>query len=257
MLAAEDVGAAVYNKYCTSCHGENGDANTSASRALNPMPRDFTRADFENSLTPERIIDAVRNGRPGTAMVGWQKRLSDKQIEAVSVYVRQRFAQPLQSKQCAICHSDNDRIERGKEIYQTRCYFCHGYDGRARTQAAQYLSPPPKNLHRAPRSSLALKQVIAEGRKGTAMMAFAKVLSEIEIDAVVSYITTTFLLSAQISTSARYHSSENGWLDGLHPLHDRPVGALSAGYLIKYGCVSCHQTENSVKTLVWHSQSDQ
>ena len=84
-VASNNTGAVVYNKYCAPCHGENGDANTLASRALNPTPRDFIQADFVNTLTPERVIDAVRNGRPGTAMVGWQKRLTDGQIEAVAV----------------------------------------------------------------------------------------------------------------------------------------------------------------------------
>ena len=32
-----------------------------------------------------------------------------------------------------------ERHERGRAIYNFRCYFCHGYSGDARTLAATYL----------------------------------------------------------------------------------------------------------------------
>ena len=141
-----DDGAAVYNKYCAPCHGQDGDARTLASQALNPMPRDFTQADFVNDLTRDKVVNTVRYGRPGTAMVGWQKRLSNAQIEAVADYVRQRFAKPETLNQCTNCHGAENSLALGEKVYQERCYFCHGYDGKAQTEAARYLSPPPRKF---------------------------------------------------------------------------------------------------------------
>ena len=37
-------GKDVYQRFCLSCHGENGDGRGYSSQWLNPQPRDFTRA---------------------------------------------------------------------------------------------------------------------------------------------------------------------------------------------------------------------
>ena len=36
------------------------------------------------------------------------------------------------------------RHQQGREIYNYRCYFCHGYSGDAKTLASSYLDPPPR-----------------------------------------------------------------------------------------------------------------
>jgi len=243
--SAESDGAALYNKYCTPCHSENGDANTAASRALNPMPRNFTQADFVNDLTRERVIDTVRSGRPGTAMVGWQRRLSDLQIEAVSDYVRQRFGGETKPWQCLSCHGERDTYSLGEEIYQARCYFCHGYDGRANTEAAQYLSPSPKNLHTLSLSLSDLTNAIGQGKEGTAMMSFAKSLSAAEIAAVAVYVDEAFSSPQAGSNSASYHSVENGWPEA-------SLQNFSSADLIKSdACLTCHEAKIPGQTLTW------
>lgn len=243
---AEDLGVKVYDKYCTPCHGENGDANTAASRALNPMPRNFTEADFINDLTRKRVIDAVTNGRPGTAMVGWQKRLSAKQIEAVSDYVRERFAHgESQSQQCSTCHNETDHDALGERVYQTRCYFCHGYDGRANTEAAQYLSPAPRNLRGLTMSLTALSEVISAGKVGTAMMPFANTLSDREIEAVARYIDKRFVKRKVEHVVESYHSVKNGW--------SFAYGSKFAGIAKSDACLTCHEAKKPTTGLVWQS----
>jgi len=83
-------GKAAYRYYCYQCHGYSGDANTLASSYLNPKPRDFT-LHTDESLPTERMIDAVRNGRPGTAMVSFSSVLDKKEILAVVGYIRDSF----------------------------------------------------------------------------------------------------------------------------------------------------------------------
>ncbi len=242
--SAENLGQRVYEKYCTPCHGENGDANTAASRALNPMPRNFIQADFVNDLTRERVIEVVSNGRPGTAMVGWQKRLSREQIEAVSGYVRQRFAKNMVMPKCASCHSEKEDFALGEQVYHARCYFCHGYDGRANTEASQYLSPPPKDLRKVKMSQANLAKVISQGREGTAMMPFRTVLSQREIAAVVAYVTEGFSGNV-VNKIDFYHSENNGWSVSYDPAlldADKPKA-----------CLSCHQAKQPKPKLVWQS----
>lgn len=48
---------------CSSCHGQDG-RGTAPQAGFRPPPPDFT----VYSLSPQRIFDAITNGRPGTAM---------------------------------------------------------------------------------------------------------------------------------------------------------------------------------------------
>jgi len=83
--------AKVYHKYCAPCHGDRGDGNSRATAALNPPPRDFTTAKAADELSRERMLTSAMYGRPGTAMVGWKRRLSSAQITAVVDYIRSHF----------------------------------------------------------------------------------------------------------------------------------------------------------------------
>ncbi len=84
----------LYHKYCAPCHGDHGDGNSRAQTALDPPPRNFTTAKSREELSPERMLTSVTYGRPGTAMVGWKRRLSEAQIAAIVSYVRKTFMQP-------------------------------------------------------------------------------------------------------------------------------------------------------------------
>jgi mono/diheme cytochrome c family protein len=84
----------LYHKYCAPCHGDHGDGNSRAQTALDPPPRNFTTAKSREELSPERMLTSVTYGRPGTAMVGWKRRLSAAQIAAIVDYVRKTFMQP-------------------------------------------------------------------------------------------------------------------------------------------------------------------
>jgi cytochrome c oxidase cbb3-type subunit 3 len=80
-------GKSVYRFYCYQCHGYAGNAKTLASTYLNPAPRDFTTA-TEATLTAERMLKSIRDGRPGTAMVKFSSVLTAAEISAVVGYIR-------------------------------------------------------------------------------------------------------------------------------------------------------------------------
>ena len=81
----------LYGKYCSVCHGEQGDGKTHARQGLNPPPLDFTAPGIRHSLTRERMIHVITNGKPGTAMAAWKTQLDAGQIEAISDYIRKNF----------------------------------------------------------------------------------------------------------------------------------------------------------------------
>ncbi|WP_455208930.1 c-type cytochrome [Kaarinaea lacus] len=88
--AGHEAGRAVYNFYCYFCHGYSGNAQTLAASYLNPKPRNFVLTSLD-SLSRERMIDAVTNGRSGTAMKSFNHVLSLAEIEAVVDFVRLEF----------------------------------------------------------------------------------------------------------------------------------------------------------------------
>jgi cytochrome c oxidase cbb3-type subunit 3 len=153
-----------------------------------------------------------------------------------------------------IGHED---IEAGRSVYNFRCYFCHGYSGDARTLAAEFLSPPPRDFTDTDPEVLSRGEMISavrEGRAGTAMQPFGKTLSSEEIAAVVDFVRSEFMLERRRNT--RYHTAENGWENHerfriAYPFAtgeialDAPAESLDAAQragrrLYFTSCVSCH-----------------
>jgi cytochrome c oxidase cbb3-type subunit 3 len=104
--------------------------------------------------------------------------------------------------------------QQGRDVYNNHCYFCHGYDGDARTVASRFLTPRPRDFTAPAAAALsrsAMVDAVTHGRPGSAMMSFAQVLSRQEIEAVVDFIRDAFIERRKANT--RYHTAENGWSD--------------------------------------------
>ncbi len=149
-------------------------------------------------------------------------------------------------------------FEKGRDIYNYRCYFCHGYAGDARTLAATYLDPKPRDFTATALEDLPRKRMIlsvTHGRAGTAMKSFKALLSEEEIELVVDFIRQAFMGAERLNT--RYHTEGNGWPDhrqrfaiaypfatGEIPL-DTPIEELDPEQrkgreLFMASCITCH-----------------
>lgn len=85
-----ELGRRIYNFRCYYCHGYSGDAHTLAATFLNPKPMDFTHVQ-PGSLSRERVLQSIRDGRPGTAMMSFAHVLGSNEIAAVADFVRQEF----------------------------------------------------------------------------------------------------------------------------------------------------------------------
>lgn len=153
--------------------------------------------------------------------------------------------------------SDVEWHERGRKIYNYRCYFCHGYSGDARTLAATYMDRKPSDFTAfaaGAASTAALNETITQGRAGTAMKGFRDILPTQDIQAVADFVRNEFITAKAPNT--HYHSAQNGWLNheryrdafafatGAIAL-DRPTDELSAHEqrgraLFMRACISCH-----------------
>ncbi|WP_296911008.1 c-type cytochrome [Polaromonas sp.] len=85
-----ELGRSIYNFRCYFCHGYSGDAQTLASSYLEPRPRDFN-ATSADKLSRDSMLDAVKNGRSGTAMKGFEGILKPAEIALVTDFVRREF----------------------------------------------------------------------------------------------------------------------------------------------------------------------
>lgn len=83
-------GKRLYDFYCYQCHAYAGTGQTVAARTLDPPPRDFT-SERARALSREQLLDAVRNGRPGTGMVGFGGVIGEPGVHAVVDYLTEAF----------------------------------------------------------------------------------------------------------------------------------------------------------------------
>jgi len=80
----------------------------------------------------------------------------------------------------------------GKALYDRDCAFCHGADGRADTPVGRILKPRPRRfadpVEMARLTDDLIYRAIKEGKPGTAMASWGKVLSEAQIGDLMDYI---------------------------------------------------------------------
>lgn len=84
------------------------------------------------------------------------------------------------------------QLEKGKEIFQTRCVLCHGEKGKGDGPAAAALSSRPADftdpMHSAFYSDRGRIHIIKKGVPNTPMVGWESTLSPEEIQAVYYYI---------------------------------------------------------------------
>ena len=110
--------------------------------------------------------------------------------------------------------ADTETLALGRKTYNFRCYFCHGYSGDARTLAATYLSPKPRDFQHTAPDMLPRDTMLAavrDGRSSTAMKSFKGIITPREMEAVVDFVRQEFMHAQAENT--RYHTPENGWPD--------------------------------------------
>ena len=233
--AAQAVdGAAVYSQYCLVCHGEKGDGDTRVRRGLNSPPRNFTTARAHRELSRERMINSVTHGRPGTAMMAFDERLSEDEIAAAVDYIRTTFMTGEGSK------SPPDKMVRGEHLYVRNCAVCHGDRGSGAVWTQSSLNPPPRNFTAALRDELTRERMITSvtyGRPGTAMMSFRKRLSPEEIETVVDYIRASFLGKAAPAPQAEQIVQADMSLPFPEGLHG---DAEKGKRFFENNCFTCH-----------------
>ena len=162
--AGSSRGGELFAKYCTICHGDNGDGTGKFAYLMNPRPRDFTKGNFKLATTQNQIpteddlVRTISRGMPGSAMPPWD-HLPLADLQAMAAFVRQFHIDGakamLQSwvddgtmtpAELPLALADRtqpgaqlvvppepgfDEIRwfRGRRLYLENCASCHGVDG--------------------------------------------------------------------------------------------------------------------------------
>jgi high-affinity iron transporter len=79
-------------------------------------------------------------------------------------------------------------------LYESRCAFCHGIEGKGDGIAGKALSPPPTDLtipdFWKTTTTDQLREAIMNGKPGTAMVPFRNTLKPDQVEALVEYLRT-------------------------------------------------------------------
>lgn len=177
--AADSPGAAVYAKYCALCHGKDatGYAADNAPSLVSPT--------FLASASDDFLLAAIKNGRPGTAMAGYDAArggpLSAPDLSALIAFLRSH----AKSSPPMVERASSGNPERGALVWRQHCTSCHG-DRMQRGDAVHLANP---ELIRSASDSF-LRYAIENGRPGTRMTAFAQTLGPPAIEDVIAFMRT-------------------------------------------------------------------
>ncbi len=148
-----DRGRELYDRWCASCHGAEGDGLGPAAGTMLPRPRDFTRGVYQVRTTAggelptdADILRVIDKGMPGTSMPGWERHLSRRDRDALVAYLKtfypgfETFGQPDPLPFGRAPRASAERIAEGREVFQRiECWQCHGDSGRGAGSSAPTL----------------------------------------------------------------------------------------------------------------------
>jgi len=185
-------GRRLYASYCQLCHGTAGKGDGPLAKAMKISPADLTttvRSRSDTILTKiitgegrQTITGRDRHNLLSEAMPEWKDVFSTSQVESLIAYLR--FLSSAK-------HDLMGDPEVGLQLYQKYCHVCHGVDGDGDGIMTNLMGITPMD-HTNPNetnrlNNEALVKSILDG-KGRFMPAWRGILSQTEVEALVSYI---------------------------------------------------------------------
>ena len=86
------AGRALYDTYCSACHGEKGKGDGAAARALPVKPTDHTNGAIMNQLSDKFLVEVISRGGSAVGkssfMPAWSGSLNESQIRDMVAYIR-------------------------------------------------------------------------------------------------------------------------------------------------------------------------
>ncbi|HEV3255962.1 MAG TPA: cytochrome b N-terminal domain-containing protein, partial [Gemmataceae bacterium] len=128
-LQQADV-AKLYGTHCAMCHGVDGTGNQ-VRAGLRPTIPDFTQWAWQSSHHELEITDRIQGGS-GPLMPAYRDLLTQPQILALAIYVREFSATPVgpgAAKPAPAPHEPISHAMPVDEVYRNYCLGCHDTNG--------------------------------------------------------------------------------------------------------------------------------
>jgi mono/diheme cytochrome c family protein len=87
LMGDPELGLGLYQKYCSVCHGEEGDGEGIMTELMGISPMDHTNPNETNSIDNEELAMRILDGK-GRFMPAWRGILSQSDVEALVSYIR-------------------------------------------------------------------------------------------------------------------------------------------------------------------------
>jgi len=185
-------GQRLYVSYCQLCHGTRGKGDGPLAKAMKIKPADLTttvrsRSDtiLKKIITGEgrqTITGCDRHNLISDAMPEWKDIFNDSQIDSLIAYLR--FLGSAK-------HDLMGDPRVGMQLYGQYCQVCHGVDGDGDGVMTKLIGIMPMDHTNPnetnPLSNQDLIRSILDG-KGRFMPAWRGILSQGDVEALVSYI---------------------------------------------------------------------
>lgn len=85
--------AQLYRRYCVSCHGSDGKAQTSKGKFSHA--RDLTDPQWQDDVSDARVFNSIMNGRNERGnMPPFNGKLNEKEVNSLVDFVRKLKGQP-------------------------------------------------------------------------------------------------------------------------------------------------------------------
>jgi mono/diheme cytochrome c family protein len=85
-------GRALFEHYCSTCHGVDGHGDGFNAYNLDPKPRDLSDPAFQAAHSDAELTTVIRSGGPAAGlsngMPAWGRTLSERRIHEVVIFLR-------------------------------------------------------------------------------------------------------------------------------------------------------------------------
>lgn len=161
LSAAQVNGKRLFMSSCVICHDRGGDHTVWEARPLS-----YPRNHYSPSAPPP-TLDAITSASP---------------------YLLHSFAPQVANL--------TELEQRGQQLFQENCAFCHAADGTGKNWIGSFLEPHPRNLRdpvfMGSMTRARLAATIREGLPNTSMPAWKSVLDATDITAIIAYVAKAF-----------------------------------------------------------------
>jgi cbb3-type cytochrome c oxidase subunit III len=165
-IAAGDMRALL----CKYCHGDDGNSKKDTIPNLAGQNTTYLIRQFEY------FASGVRHNKTMNQVA---KILSpEDRVNIALFYSHQKVKKQKQYRP--------ELLQKGKKIFETRCFVCHGHDGYGKEELPRIASQPAEFLI----GTLSSYTSSVVKRAETQMSAVARTLSKEDIEAVTSYLTS-------------------------------------------------------------------